>query len=184
MGNIYPVLDEAVTQFIQAQRVFFVATAPLDSGGHVNCSPKGLDTFRILGPTTVAYLDLTGSGVETVAHVKENRRITLMFCAFAGPPKILRVYGQGRVVEPPDAEYPALLAHFPAFESMRTIIVVEITRIADSCGYGVPLLKYEEDRRQLPAWARNRGPERLKTYRNEKNSRSIDGLPGLTVQKD
>jgi hypothetical protein len=180
MGTIYPILDEAVTRFIQTQHVFFVATAPLDASGHVNVSPKGLDTLRILGPTTIAYLDLTGSGVETVAHVRENSRITLMFCAFAGPPKILRVYGHGRVVEPHDAEYPALQSHFPDFESARSVIVVEIDRIADSCGYGVPLLKYEQDRTQLPAWARNRGPERLKTYRQEKNNRSIDGLPALS----
>ena len=180
MGTIYPILDAAVQRFIQNQHVFFVATAPLDARSHVNVSPKGLDTLRILGPTTIAYLDLTGSGVETVAHVKENSRITLMFCAFAGPPKILRVYGHGRVVEPPNAEYPALLGHFPAFESARTIILVEIDRIADSCGYGVPLLKYEEDRSQLAAWARNRGPDRLKAYRQAKNNRSIDGLPGLS----
>jgi hypothetical protein len=181
MGNIYPTLDETVKQFIQAQPVFFVATAPLDARGHINVSPKGLDTFRILGPKTVAYLDLTGSGVETVAHVKENSRITLMFCAFAGPPKILRLYGRARVLEPQDAEYPALLGRFPDFESTRAIIVVELVRIADSCGYGVPLLKHEEDRKQLGAWARNRGPERLKAYRKEKNSHSIDGLPGLSV---
>jgi predicted pyridoxine 5'-phosphate oxidase superfamily flavin-nucleotide-binding protein len=181
MGKIYPTLDQAVTQFIQAQPVFFVATAPLDARGHINVSPKGLDTLRILGPKTLAYLDLTGSGVETVAHAKENSRITLMFCAFAGPPKILRLYGRARVLEHEDAEYPALLARFPDFESTRAIIVVELIRIADSCGYGVPLLKYEEDRKQLGAWARNRGPEKLKTYRKEKNSHSIDGLPGLSM---
>jgi predicted pyridoxine 5'-phosphate oxidase superfamily flavin-nucleotide-binding protein len=182
MGKIYPILDEVVTQFIQAQPVFFVATAPLDARGHVNVSPKGLDTFRILGPKTLAYLDLTGSGVETVAHVKENSRITLMFCAFAGPPKILRVYGRARVLEPKDkdAEYAALLERFPDFESPRAIVVVDVIRIADSCGYGVPLLRYEENRDQLAAWARNRGPERLKAYRKEKNSHSIDGLPGLS----
>jgi predicted pyridoxine 5'-phosphate oxidase superfamily flavin-nucleotide-binding protein len=181
MGKIYSTLDEAVTQFIHAQPVFFVATAPLDARGHVNVSPKGLDTFRILGPKTLAYLDLTGSGVETVAHVKENSRITLMFCAFAGPPKILRLYGRARVLEPQNVEYPALLGRFPDFESARAIIVVEVIRIADSCGYGVPLFKYEKDRDQLAAWARNRGQERLKTYRKEKNSHSIDGLPGLSV---
>jgi hypothetical protein len=180
MGEIYTALDEALTRFIQAQPVFFVGTAPLHARGHINVSPKGLDTLRILGPTTVAYLDLTGSGVETVAHLKENGRITLMFCAFAGPPNIVRLYGQGRVLEPQDAEYPAFLGHFPAFESMRAIIVIEITRIADSCGYGVPLFKYEDDRDQLAAWARNRGPERLRTYRKEKNSHSINGLPGLS----
>ena len=181
MGKVYPVLDESITQFVQAQSVFFVGTAPLDADGHVNVSPKGLDTLRILGPTTVAYLDLTGSGIETVAHVKQNGRITLMFCAFQGPPKILRLYGQGRVIEPQDAEFPGLLTHFPVHIEMRSVIVIEITRIVDSCGYGVPLLKYERNRDQLAAWARNRGPERCKEYRKEKNDRSIDGLPGLSV---
>jgi hypothetical protein len=181
MGKVYPALDESIRQFIHSQSVFFVGTAPLAARGHINVSPKGLDTLRILGPTTIAYLDLTGSGVETVAHLKENSRITLMFCAFAGPPKILRVYGQGRVVEPFDAEFPALSKHFTLFEGMRTIIEIEITRIADSCGYGVPLLKYEKDRDQLTAWTRNRGPERLKAYRKEKNSHSVDGLPGLST---
>jgi hypothetical protein len=183
MGKVYPALDESIRQFIQAQSVFFVSTAPLDVRGHINVSPKGLDTLRILGPTTIAYLDLTGSGVETVAHLKENSRITLMFCAFAGPPKVLRLYGRGRVVEPQsqDAEYSALLGHFPAFEGTRAIIVIEVTRIADSCGYGVPLLRHEKDRDQLAAWTRNRGPERLKAYRKEKNSHSVDGLPGLST---
>ncbi len=180
MGKLRSVIDDAARRFIEAQRVFFVASAPLDASGHVNLSPKGLDTFRILGPTTVAYLDFNGSGVETIAHVKENGRIVLMFCAFQGHPDILRLYGQGRVVEAHEAEFAALAESFPDCENARAIIVVEITRVKDSCGYGVPLFKYEGERTQLQAWARHRGPERLKEYREEKNRKSIDGLPGLS----
>ena len=172
-------IDEVARKFIEAQRVFFVASAPLDAGGHVNLSPKGLDTFRILGPTTVAYVDFNGSGVETIAHLKENGRIVLMFCAFEGPPNIFRLYGHGRVVEPHEAEFAALAESFPNHEDARAIIVVELTRVTDSCGYGVPLFKYEGEREQLHAWARHRGPEGLKAYRQEKNRRSIDGLPGV-----
>lgn len=173
-------IDDVARNFIEAQHVFFVASAPLDAGGHVNLSPKGLDTFRILGPTTIAYVDFNGSGVETIAHLKENGRIVLMFCAFQGPPNIFRLYGHGRVVEPHDAEFASLAESFPAHENVRSIIVVELTRVTDSCGYGVPLFKYEGEREQLQAWARNRGPERLKAYRKEKNRHSIDGLPGVS----
>jgi hypothetical protein len=179
MGKVFATIDDSNQQFILAQPVFFVGSAPLNPEGHVNVSPKGLDSFRILRDSTVAYLDMTGSGIETVAHLKENGRITLMFCAFQGPPKILRLYGQGRVVEPQHEEFPDLEAHFPKYDGTRAIIVVEISRIADSCGYAVPLLKYEGDRDQLSAWARKQGPERLEKYRLEKNQESIDGLPGL-----
>jgi Pyridoxamine 5'-phosphate oxidase len=179
MGKTRSVIDDAARQFIEEQKIFFVASAPLDAGGHVNLSPKGLDTFRILGPTTVAYVDFNGSGVETIAHLKENGRIVLMFCAFQGPPNIFRLYGLGRVVEPHEVEFPALAESFPNCENMRSIIVVELARVTDSCGYGVPLFKYEGEREQLHAWARHRGPEGLKAYRREKNKQSIDGLPGL-----
>ncbi len=180
MGKIRSMIDDVARQFIEAQHVFFVASAPLDPGGHVNLSPKGLDTFRILGPTTVAYLDFNGSGVETIAHLKENGRIVLMFCAFQGPPNIFRLYGQGRVIEPHEAEFPALAESFPTYENARSLILVELTRVTDSCGYGVPLFKYDGEREQLQTWARNRGPERLKAYRQEKNKRSVDGLPGIS----
>jgi hypothetical protein len=180
VGKTRSTLDDAARHFIEAQRVFFVATAPLDAGGHINLSPKGLDTFRILNPTTVAYLDFNGSGVETIAHLQENARIVLMFCAFQGPPNIFRLYGRGRVVEPCDAEFAALTRHFSGCESARSIIIVELDRITDSCGFGVPLFKYQGERNQLQAWARKRGPEGLKTYRQEKNLRSIDGLPGIS----
>ena len=166
-------------KFIREQKLFFVATAPLDAAGHVNVSPKGLDTFRILGPTTVAYVDLTGSGVETIAHVRENGRIVLMFCAFEGPPKILRLHGHGRVVEASSEELGELAELFPAHRSMRSIIVVEISRVSESCGYGVPLMTYVGERSQLQEWARKKGPEGLAAYRKQKNRVSVDGLRGM-----
>lgn len=180
MGKMRSAIDDVARQFIEAQKIFFVASAPLDASGHVNLSPKGLDTFRILGPTTVAFVDFNGSGVETVAHLKENGRIVLMFCAFQGPPNIFRLYGHGRVVEASEPEFARRATEFPSCENARSIIVVEITRVTDSCGYGVPLFKYEGERTQLQAWPRHRGAEGLKTYREEKNRKSIDGLPGMT----
>jgi len=179
MGKVSSSIGGEQQKFIRAQSMFFVGSAPLDSGGHVNLSPKGLDTFRILGASTVAYLDLTGSGVETIAHLRENGRIVLMFCAFQGPPNILRLYGRGRVVEPTNADFAGLQAHFPVYESTRSIIVVEVARVSESCGYGVPLMRHEGERPQLHAWARKQGPEGLKDYRREKNRASIDGLRGL-----
>jgi hypothetical protein len=180
LAKTYSEIDERLRQFIHAQSVFFVATAPLDAAGHVNLSPKGLDTFRILGPKTVAYLDIFGSGVETIAHLRENGRIVVMFCAFQGPPKILRLHGHGRVVESHEAGFAALQEHFPVYEGARAIIVVDVERIGDSCGFGVPLLKYEAERLDLPAWCRKRGIKGLKIYRQEKNRQSIDGLPGVS----
>jgi predicted pyridoxine 5'-phosphate oxidase superfamily flavin-nucleotide-binding protein len=179
VGKNYSTIDESVRKFMEAQPLFFVGSAPLDSEGHVNVSPKGLDTLRILGPLTIAYLDLTGSGIETVSHLKENGRIVLMFCAFQGPPKIFRLHGRGRVIEPEQEEFADLAAHFPAFEGTRAIIMVEVSRISDSCGFSVPLLQYEGERSQLSAWAHKLGPEGLKTYRQEKNYQSIDCIPGL-----
>lgn len=179
MGKIYSTIDDTVRKFIEAQPLFFVGSAPLDSDGHVNVSPKGLDTLRILGSLTIAYLDLTGSGIETVSHLKENGRIVLMFCSFQGPPKILRLHGRGRVIEPEQTEFTHFAAHFPEHEGMRAIVLVEVSRISDSCGYGVPLLQYEGERTQLSAWAHKLGPEKLKTYRQKKNDQSIDRIPGL-----
>lgn len=179
VGKHYATIDETVRKFIEAQPVFFVGSAPLSADGHVNVSPKGLDTLRVLGPRTIAYLDLTGSGIETVSHVKENGRVVLMFCAFQGPPRIIRLYGRGTVIEPQDHPFAELAAHFPEFEGTRSIIVVEVSRIADSCGYSVPLLRYEGERKQLTAWANKLGPEGLKIYRREKNQKSIDELSGL-----
>ena len=180
LGTRYPAIEGAIKEFIQAQQMFFVGSAPLDEIGHVNISPKGLDTFRVLGPRRVAYLDLTGSGIETVAHVKENGRIVLMFCGFQGPPKILRLHGRGRVVEPHDSEFSDLRSSFPDRAGVRSIIVVELTDIADSCGFGVPLYHFEGQREHHGSWALRLGTEALESYRQEKNRRSLDGLLGLS----
>lgn len=180
MGKRYPAVEGHIRDFIERQKMFFVATAPLDAQGRVNLSPKGLDTFRILGPKTVAYLDLTGSGVETVAHIKENGRITLMFCAFEGPPNILRLRGRGRAVEPRDSEFASLRALFPEFAGSRAIVVVEVDDISDSCGYGVPLYRYEGERTQYDQWTRKLGEQGLDTWQEKNNRESIDGLPGLS----
>ena len=179
MGKVLSFIDDELKQFIEAQHVFFVATAPLAADSHVNLSPKGLDSFRILGPSTVAYLDLTGSGIETVAHVKENGRIVLMFCAFEGPPRILRLHGRGRVAELGSPEFDELNASFPQFPGTRSIIVVDVTCVSTSCGFGVPLLRYEGERTQLKRWAESKGEEGLRTYRATKNVTSLDDLPGF-----
>jgi predicted pyridoxine 5'-phosphate oxidase superfamily flavin-nucleotide-binding protein len=179
MGKIRSTLDEAARKFIEEQHLFFVASAPLDANGHVNLSPKGLDTFRILSPEKVAYLDLTGSGVETVAHLRENGRICLMFCAFEKSPNILRIHGRGHAVSHNDPEFADLKSAFPEFDGARAIIVVEVQRVSDSCGYAVPMLKYEEDRHQLTKWAHKKGAEGMSEYRAKNNSTSLDGLPGI-----
>lgn len=176
---IHEGIDEKLAGFLLAQHVFFVATAPSGPGGHVNLSPKGHDTFRILDPRTVAYLDLTGSGVETIAHLRENGRITIMFCAFEGPPRIVRLQGQGRVVERPHSDFEQWRDRFPEQDGVRSVIVAELDRIADSCGYGVPLLSYAGERPQMQAWLDQKGPEGVKSYQAE-HSVSIDGLPGLS----
>ncbi len=161
--------------------MFFVSTAPSGDDGHVNCSPKGLDTFRILGPTTVAYLDFVGSGVETIAHLRQNGRIVLMFCAFEGAPRIVRLHGKGTVIEPAESAFESLAEHFDGAREhgVRSIIRVDVTRIGDSCGYGVPRYRYEGQREQLALWARRKTPEAMTEYRRKKNAASIDGLGGL-----
>ena len=178
MGKAYEEIDEPMAAFLRQQHVFFVATAPVAPEGHVNVSPKGQATFAILDPKTVAYLDLTGSGIETVSHLKENGRIVLMFCAFEGPPKIVRLHGLGEVIEPVDAEYAALRARFGDHFGVRSIVRVHLKRVADSCGYAVPLYEYRGDREQLSKWAEKKGAE-IDEYRAKNNARSIDGLPGL-----
>jgi len=178
MGRVLDAITDELAAFIAAQRVFFVATAPTH-GGHVNLSPKGLDTFAVLDPNTVAYLDLTGSGVETIAHVRDNGRVTLMFCAFEGKPNIVRLYGRGEVLPTGEPETDTLLPRFGENPGARSVIRVQVDRVATSCGYGVPLLSYEGERDQLTTWADRRGPAGLVEYREEKNVVSIDGLPGL-----
>ena len=178
MGRVLDAITDELAAFIAAQRVFFVATAPTD-GGHVNLSPKGLDTFAVLDPNTVAYLDLTGSGVETIAHLRENGRITFMFCAFDGKPNIVRLYGRGEALPTGEPEADTLLPRFGEYPGVRSVIRVQVDRVATSCGYGVPLLSYEGERDQLTTWADRRGPAGLVEYREEKNVVSIDGLRGL-----
>ncbi|MFI4876390.1 MAG: pyridoxamine 5'-phosphate oxidase family protein [Blastopirellula sp. JB062] len=179
MGKIYESIDDRVAQFIRRQKLFFVATAPLSADGWINLSPKGLDSFRILDEKTVAYLDLTGSGVETIAHAKENGRITVMFCAFDGPPNILRLYGQAEVLEPNHAEFALLRERFPPMPGVRSIIRIDVRRIADTCGYAVPKYEFVEDRKQLIAYTEAKGPAGMIEYRRVKNAASLDGLPGL-----
>jgi len=178
MGRVLDAISDELAGFIARQHVFFVATAPSD-GGHVNVSPKGLDTFAVLDPDTVAYLDLTGSGVETIAHLRENGRITVMFCAFDGNPNIVRLYGRGEVLAVGEPEADALLSRFGSYPGARSVIRVRVDRVSTSCGYGVPLMTYEGERDQLTTWAERRGPAGLVAYRDEKNAVSIDGLPGL-----
>src|SRR5690349_23951410 len=176
MAKLYPHITDELAAFIRAQPVFFVASAPLAADGHVNLSPKGLDCLRILSPAQVAYLDLTGSGNETSAHLAENGRITLMWCAFSGPPRILRLFGQGRVVLPAMAEWAALAAQFPDLPGQRQIILADITRVQSSCGHGVPLMDFVGERDLIPRWAEAKGEAGMETYRREKNSMTMDGL--------
>jgi hypothetical protein len=179
MAKVLAALDDELTAFIAAQRVFFVATAPSGDGGHVNLSPKGYDSFRVLGPLSVAYLDLTGSGVETIAHLRQNGRITFLFCAFEGPPKLLRLYGTGSVVTPGDADFEALAARFPDHRGARAVIRVELDRVQTSCGFAVPLMAFEAERDTLTKWADRKSDEELVAYRAQKNTCSIDALPAL-----
>jgi hypothetical protein len=180
MSNLYPEIDTRMRAFIEAQQMFFVATAPEGAEGRVNLSPKGLaNTFRILGPKTVAYIDYVGSGVETIAHLRENGRITIMLCAFQGPPNIVRLQGHGRVIEPQDSDYSRLRPSFPANPQDRAIIHVELDRISDSCGYAVPRFSFQSHRTQLVDWIEHKGSDGLKEYQLQKNKTSIDGLAGL-----
>ena len=174
----HPEITDDLAVFIRAQHVFFVASAPLDAEGHVNLSPKGLDSFRILGPRQVAYQDFTGSGVETIAHLKENGRLVIMFCAFEGRPKIVRLHGRGEVIEPSNPEFASLVSSFPS-RATRSVIRMDVTRIATSCGFGVPLMSYEGERTELDEWAARKGDAGLADYRAAKNVTSLDGLPGV-----
>lgn len=189
---VYSELDERLVKFIAGQPMYFVATAPcLDdsgAGGHVNVSPKGYrDTFAVLDPLTVAYLDLTGSGAETIAHLRQNGRITIMFCSFNREPMILRLYGTGQVVGPGDPRWAEFAAVFPWAGlgtgtdrgQRRAIIVVNIDRIASSCGYAVPQMELVTERDLLDRWAERKSADGLAAYRVKHNRVSIDGLPAL-----
>lgn len=179
MGKTYQSITPALHQWIDRQPVFFVATAPLSPQGHINCSPKGGDAFRILDPLTVAYQDYTGSGAETIAHVRENGRVVIMFCAFEGPPQIVRLHGKGEVITQTDPEFATIATHFSPHPGTRCFVRLTLSRISDSCGYGVPLMDFREPRDTLTTWAVNKGPDRLNAYQQEKNTVSIDGLPAL-----
>ena len=185
MAKLHSSLDADLRHFIESQHVFFVATAPSNDTGHLNLSPKGLDSLRVLGPRRVAYVDYTGSGIETVAHLRDDGRIVLLFCAFDGPPKILRLHGRGRALEPGDAEFTELAPQLSPMCEARSIIVVDVERIADSCGFGVPLYDYRGARDQLPRWVESKGAAGVAAYQRAHNAASIDGLPGLrTTARD
>ena len=179
MGKVFPAIDEALAAWIRRQHLFFVASAPLAADGLVNCSPKGLDSFTILDEHTVAYLDFNGSGVETIAHLRENGRIVIMFCALDGAPKIVRLHGTGRAIEPHDEEFAALRARFGDAPPIRSIIRIGVTRVSDSCGFGVPHYEYVGERDALVKWSDAKGDAALAQYQAEKNRQSLDGLPAL-----
>jgi pyridoxamine 5'-phosphate oxidase-like protein len=172
-------ISPELAQWWAEQPLFFVATAPSDGDGHVNLSPKGYDTLRILGPNRVAYLDLTGSGIETVAHLRANGRITLMACAFRGAPQISRLYGRGTVHTIGTAGFDALAPEFPELPGRRSIIDVTVDRVTTSCGFAVPLMEYVGERDRLSNWATAKGDDGIASYWQSKNMQSIDGLPGL-----
>ncbi|MCB1051198.1 MAG: pyridoxamine 5'-phosphate oxidase family protein [Acidobacteria bacterium] len=175
MGQLSSHLSAANVAFIQHQQIFFVATAP--ESGHINLSPKGMDTLRVLDPQRVAWLNLTGSGNETAAHVLENGRITLMFCAFEGKPLILRLYGTARAIHRHDPEWNTFIGLFPPLPGARQIFLVEIEGIQSSCGMGVPLYQHVGDRDQLLEWADKKGAQGLSAYWQQKNTASLDGNP-------
>jgi hypothetical protein len=179
MGTVFDGIDDALATWIRQQHLFFVATAPLSSEGMVNVSPRGLDCLSILDENTVAWIDLTGSGAETIAHLNENGRICLMFCSFEARPRIVRLHGRGRVELPGSDEFQRVEREHPGHVGARAVIVVEVTRVADACGWGVPMMEFVEDRDIMRPWAEKKGPDGLVEYREKKNTLSLDGLPAL-----
>ena len=184
MADRFPGLTGGLREFLAAQHVFFVATAPRDPAGHVNLSPKGLDTLRVLSPNEIAYLDLTGSGNETSAHLLENGRITVMACAFEGKPQILRIYGRGTVHLPGTPRWNELRPRFPEIPGARQLVTVAVEEVRTSCGYGVPTLAFRGNRPTLEKWAVRKGREGLARYRREHNTKSLDGLPTHLVAEE
>jgi hypothetical protein len=182
MAKFFDSIQEQHQAFIEKQKMFFVASAPLVANGHVNLSPKGIDSFKVLSASKVAYMDIIGSGNETSAHVLENGRITIMFCAFDGPPNILRLYGKGYTVLPGDEEWTALAPNFAILLATRQIIVADIHQVQTSCGFSVPYYSYEGERDQAYKWAINKGVDGLEAYKKEKNMLSMDGLPTALVK--
>lgn len=181
MAKFFDNIQEQHQEFIEKQKMFFVASAPLAANGHINLSPKGIDSFKVLSANKVAYMDIIGSGNETSAHILENGRITIMFCAFDGPPNILRLYGKGYTVLPADDDWPALAPNFDILLATRQIIVADIHRVQTSCGFSVPYYAYEGERDQAYKWAINKGADGLEAYKKEKNMISMDGLPTALV---
>jgi len=187
MGKVYQEIDDKLAVWINRQHIFFVATAPSGDDGSINVSPKGMSgTFAVLGPRTVAYLDYTGSGAETIAHLRENGRIVLMFCAFDGPPKIVRLHGTGRAVLPDTPEFDRLRTAFAKDRTIgqRSIIVAELSRISDSCGYSLPLMDFREDRDILDKVQERNDESYYENYHRTVNSVSIDGLPAHPAAAD
>lgn len=184
MAKVHEAITQHIQDFIAKQHLFFVSSAPLSGDGHVNLSPKGMDCFRVLSAHRVAYMDLISSGNETSAHVLENGRITLMFCAFEGPPLIVRLYGTGRAILPDDPDWVELSGQFTLYPSTRQIIVADISRVQTSCGYGVPRYEYAGERDQHFKWADSKGPRGLAEYRTEHNLVSMDGLPTALSAKE
>jgi Pyridoxamine 5'-phosphate oxidase len=180
MSNVYERIDDRLRDFLDRQHVFFVATAPSGDNGSVNVSPKGIaGTFVVIDDHTVAYLDITASGAETIAHLRDNGRITLMFCAFEGPPNVVRLHGHGRFVTLYDDGFEDLLALFAEGRGARAVVVVDVERVSDSCGYGVPLMEYVGERDLLAPFMARKGADGLVAYRQKKNTQSIDGLPAF-----
>ncbi len=180
MADVLDGIDDKLAAWMTAQPLFFVATAPRADDQHVNISPKGLaGSFTVVDDHTVAYLDLTGSGIETIAHVRENGRIVLMFCAFEGRPQIIRLHGRGRVTMPGDDEFEDLIGQFGEHLGVRSVIVVDVSRVSKSCGFAVPTMTYEADRPVLDLDHAKKGADGLAEYRATMNATSIDGLPGL-----
>ena len=179
MGKLYDELTPDLIEFINSQQMFFIGTAPLSAEGHVNISPKGMDSLRVLDSRTIAYLDVTGSGVETICHVKENARLVVMFCAFEGRPLTLRLHGKAEVLERDHLEFNSLQAHFPQLPGTRSIIRLRVSRIADSCGWTVPLYDYAGARDYYDNYAQKKGPQGLREGQLAGNMSGIDGLPGL-----
>jgi hypothetical protein len=174
MGKRFTEISTELMEFIKDQKVFFVGTAAEE--GRVNISPKGMDTLRVLGPNKVIWLNLTGSGNETAAHVLRDNRMTIMFCAFEGKPMILRLYGKARIYHAQDNTFSEYINLFPAIAGARQIFELEVDLVQQSCGFGVPQMEYKEDRTLLNSWAEKQGEDRLRKYRKEKNSRSLDGF--------
>jgi hypothetical protein len=188
VAKLFDEIDDKIRAFIERQHMFFVATAPSGDEGHVNLSPKGgANLFRVAGPLGFAYVDLMGSGIETVAHLRENGRIVVMFCSFDGPPKIVRLHGHGVPIQQDDPGFSEALAAFDITDeqrrAVRSVIEISVTRVADSCGFVVPKMAYEGERDQLYRYAENRvrkeGADAVKAYVTAKNGSSIDGLAGL-----